>query len=53
MRPVLLQEKLFCSRGCGSQFKREEACARHQQVCSYRPPYEEEYEEVVCSSQTE
>ena len=29
------KEKVFCVRGCGSQFINKEACTRHESVCTY------------------
>ena len=29
------KEKVFCVKGCGSQFINTEACARHESVCTY------------------
>ena len=29
------KEKVFCFRGCGSQFINKEACTRHESVCTY------------------
>lgn len=29
------KEKVFCVRGCGSQFINKEACSRHESVCTY------------------
>merc|ERR1712241_817464 len=29
------KEKVYCVRGCGSQFINTEACARHESVCTY------------------
>lgn len=30
-----LKEKVFCFKGCGSQFINKEACSRHETVCTY------------------
>jgi len=30
-----LKEKVYCVRGCGSQFINREACARHEGVCTF------------------
>ena len=32
------KEKVFCVRGCGSQFINKEACSRHESVCTYVTP---------------
>jgi len=32
-----LKEKVFCFRGCGSQFINKEACSRHESVCTFSP----------------
>jgi len=32
-----LKEKVFCYRGCGSQFINKEACTRHESVCTFSP----------------
>jgi len=32
-----LKEKVFCFRGCGSQFINKEACTRHESVCTFSP----------------
>ncbi|XP_023328086.1 uncharacterized protein LOC111701150 [Eurytemora carolleeae] len=34
-RPGVDVEKLWCERGCGSQFKKSEALNRHQTVCTF------------------
>jgi len=38
-----LKEKVFCYRGCGSQFINKEACTRHESVCTFslKPAFEE------------
>ena len=30
-----LKEKVYCVRGCGSQFINREACSRHEGVCTF------------------
>lgn len=32
------KEKVFCVRGCGSQFINKEACSRHESVCTFVTP---------------
>jgi len=32
------KEKVFCVRGCGSQFINKEACSRHEGVCTFTIP---------------
>jgi len=33
-----LKTKVYCVRGCGSQFINKEACARHESVCTFVAP---------------
>jgi len=40
-----LKEKVFCFRGCGSQFINKEACQRHESVCTYAAKREAAYAE--------
>jgi len=35
MRPVTQSAKLFCDKGCGSQFRKQDALDRHQTVCTF------------------